>query len=160
MEYYGQNNRKYLRPGTIFCTNLEYDITTVLGSCVAICLWDPSTKVGGMNHYMLPFWNGEGLPSPKYGNIAIVKLIEKIYSLGASRGKVKAKIFGGSSNFQDSSVLKVSDRNITIACDLLNDAGIPIINSAVGGKYGRKIIFSTATGTVRLKKLITQRVKV
>ncbi|MBF0165687.1 MAG: chemotaxis protein CheD, partial [Magnetococcales bacterium] len=63
-------------PGALFAQNGAYVITTVLGSCIAVCLWDRMRKEGGMNHYKLPLWNGDGLPSPKYGNIAIAKLIE------------------------------------------------------------------------------------
>ena len=70
-------------------------MTTVLGSCVSICLWDAHARVGGINHYLLPLWNGEGLPTPKYGNIAIERLIDKVRGLGGGK-KLVAKVFGGS----------------------------------------------------------------
>lgn len=155
-----QNNRKYLRPGTLFCTKTAYEITTVLGSCISVCLWDPVSKIGGMNHYLLPLWNGEGLPSPKYGNIANTRLIERMLELGANKKRLKAKVFGGSSNFSQSTVFNVSERNIILARDMLQEAGIPIISSEVGGQHGRKIILSTATGTVRLKRLQNNMIRV
>ena len=57
-------------------------VTTILGSCVSVCFSDPVMKMGGINHYMLPYWNGQGLASPKFGNIAIEKLLEKMISMG------------------------------------------------------------------------------
>ncbi len=85
----------YLIQGMIFAAVEEYRVTTVLGSCVTICLWDPYLEIGGINHYMYPFWNGEGLATPRYGNIAIPKLIEKMLSLGCTKNSLRAKVFGG-----------------------------------------------------------------
>ena len=68
----------FLIEGTILVSVQECNVTTILGSCVAVCLWDPFLKVGGMNHYLLSLWNGKGLPTPRYGNIAIPKLIKKL----------------------------------------------------------------------------------
>ena len=88
-------NKHFLFPGTIFADPGEFQISTVLGSCVALCLWDSVAKIGGMNHYMLPFWNGEGLATPKYGNIAIEKLLSRMLRLGCRKENLVAKIFGG-----------------------------------------------------------------
>ena len=85
----------FLYPSAIFASPEPYVIKTILGSCVAVCFWDRVLKIGGMCHYMLPFWNGEGLASPKYGNIAIEKLLEKMYALGSNRFNIVAKVFGG-----------------------------------------------------------------
>jgi chemotaxis protein CheD len=60
------NNSHFLYPAALFASSQPYVINTILGSCVAVCLWDPVYKVGGMAHYMLPLWNGEGLASPKW----------------------------------------------------------------------------------------------
>src|SRR5690554_372550 len=90
-----QYTQHFLYPSTLFASREPYVVKTILGSCVAICLWDPVTKIGGINHYMLPTWNGNDLASPKYGNIAIDKLLERMIFLGAKRENLKAKIFGG-----------------------------------------------------------------
>lgn len=129
-------------------------VTTVLGSCISVCLWDPVTGTGGINHYMLPLWNGEGLPSPKYGNIAIRKLIDKMLLLGCRKENLKAKVFGGGAVMQTSGgLLNVGERNIMLAEDLLAEESIPIVSKDVGGDYGRKLIFCTASGTVLVKKI-------
>jgi chemotaxis protein CheD len=147
----------YLFPGNLFVRREPHIITTVLGSCVSVCLWDSVLRFGGMNHYMLPLWNGEGLASPKYGNIAIPKLIEKMMDLGSNKSNLKAKVFGGGEVLKVSQgVLNVGERNVSIARDLLNDAGLSVVGSDLGGITGRKIIFNTQTGSVLMKRLKRQ----
>ena len=75
----------YLPPGLLYAGAAPAAVTTVLGSCVAVCLFDPAARAGGLNHYLLPFWNGEGLASPKYANIALPKLLEKLLKIGCRR---------------------------------------------------------------------------
>ena len=107
-----------------------------------------------MNHHLLPFWNGQGLASPKYGNIAIEKLIKKLISYGSEKKNLKAKIFGGANLFvRQNEIFKIGERNIQIAKDVLHEHKLPIVNQNVGGIYGRKIIFQTNTGVVYHKIL-------
>ena len=140
----------FLYPAALFASEKPYQINTILGSCVAVCLWDPKLKVGGMCHYMLPLWNGQGLASPKYGNIAIEKLLEKMYSFGSKKVNIIAKIFGGGEVIETKIVhFRIGERNIELALDQLKELRIPIVSSSVGGKNGRKIIFHTETGEVK-----------
>ena len=144
----------FLHPGGLFVNRDESVIRTVLGSCISVCLWDQVLKYGGMNHYMLALWNGEGLPSPRYGNIAIPKLIEKMIELGSSTQNIQAKVFGGAAVIRGpGSVLNIGTRNIMLAKDMLEKEGIPIVSSDVDGNSGRKILFNTKTGRVLLKKI-------
>lgn len=140
----------FLYPAAIFASNEPYQVNTILGSCVAVCFWDASTKVGGMCHYMLPYWNGEGLASPKYGNIAIEKLLEKMYSLGSKKINIIAKVFGGGDVLETKNPqFHIGERNIKLANDMLEETKIRVVSSSVGGKLGRKIIFYTHTGEVK-----------
>jgi len=142
----------FLYPSTLYVSKEPCLINTVLGSCVAICLWDTVLKIGGMNHYMMPLWNGDGLASPKYGNIAIPKLIENMLSYGSSRYNLRAKIFGGGEILQSSNPqFMIGERNINIAYELIADENIPVISHSIGGKLGRKIQFNTSTGVVYQK---------
>lgn len=144
-----QVHKHFLFPGRLFAEPGECLITTVLGSCVAVCLWDRQQRIGGMNHYMLPLWNGDGLPTPKYGNISIEKLYARMLALGCRRDTLVAKVFGGASvNRTAQEVFMIGDRNITLAYQLLEEFAIPVIASDVGGGTGRKIIMNTATGVV------------
>ena len=145
----------FLYPSSFFASKEPYMVKTILGSCVAICLWDKRLKIGGINHYMLPSWNGNDLASPKYGNIALDKLIERLQSMGSRVEDLQAKIFGGGELLDSGkgNSIVVGERNIRIARLLLEDRKIPIVASSIGGKRGRKILFFTDTGEVRHKFL-------
>lgn len=155
MNFYSKNTNDssqiYLQPCQIFALKGEYTVTTVLGSCISVCIYDSILKIGGINHFMLPLWNGIELASPKYGNIAIDKLIEKLISLGSKTSQMEAKIFGGAN--QVSTVLNIGERNIQVTRQLLKEHNIPIIAENIGGAKGRKIIFHTTTGSVLMKFL-------
>ena len=142
----------YLFPGTIFVHKDQHLVTTVLGSCVAVCIWHPRKQIGGINHYLLPLWNGEGLPTPKYGNIAITRLIEKVRRL-AGDGELIAKVFGGASMWsRTEGALAVGERNVELAFSLLEEEKIKVISQDVWGEMGRKVIFDTKTGSVLLRR--------
>lgn len=143
--------KHYLYPAALFAERQPTMVDTVLGSCVAICLYDPIAKIGGINHYMLPLWNGEGLASPKYGNIAIDKLVERMLQLGCTKRNLVAKVFGGASQINSS--MQIGLRNIEIARELLAKHGIPIVAENVEGKVGRKLRYDTGTGQVMMKFL-------
>lgn len=145
----------FLFPSNVVASSKPSELHTLLGSCVAVCLYDPIAKCGGMNHYMVALWNGEGLESPKYGNIAINMLYQKVLECGAQRKNLVAKIFGGASQYQ-SSVLNIGERNVLIAETMLEKLGIPVVAKSVGGSRGRKIIFDTETGAVLMKYMIRQ----
>jgi chemotaxis protein CheD len=149
----GEENMKkhYLYPSALFAERTPYLVDTVLGSCVAVCLFDDHKKIGGINHFMLPLWNGEGLATPKYGNIAIEKLIERMIQLGCKKEHLKAKLFGGASQINSS--MEIGLRNVEIAKEILAQYRIPIIAENVFGKVGRKLRYDTGTGQVMMKFL-------
>jgi len=147
-----QNDLHFLYPSAIFASKTPYRVSTILGSCVAVCLFDPMLKFGGINHFMLPYWNGQGLASPKFGNIAIEKLIEKMLLMGSDKRNLKAKVFGGGEVIETSiKQFVIGERNIKIAFEMLEEFKIPVIAKSIGGKNGRKIEFNTATGEVKHK---------
>ena len=142
-------DKYYLYPATLFASDTAYEVTTVLGSCVAVCLWDNIKQIGGINHYMLPLWNGQGLATPKYGNIAIEKLLQRMLELGCKKPNITAKIFGGGEIIDTQiSSFNIGERNIQIAKEALAELDIPIVGLSVGGKLGRKIIYYTESGKV------------
>lgn len=145
--------RHYLYPGMLFVHRSPHLITTVLGSCVSVCLWNETSRVGGINHYLLPLWNGEGLPTPKYGNIAITKLIEKVMAHSGPNDKLIAKVFGGASMWEKAEgLLAIGLRNIELAQELLDRHNVPIVASDLGGSQGRKVIFNTSDGSVLMRR--------
>lgn len=147
------SKRHYLYPGALFVHREPHLVTTVLGSCVAVCIWNQTARFGGINHYLLPLWNGEGLPTPKYGNIAIAKLVEKVRALSGSDDKLIAKVFGGASMWEKSDgLLAIGQRNIEFAIESLENYKIRIASSDLGGFNGRKVIFNSGDGTVLMRR--------
>jgi len=155
-----EHKTHYLYPGGIFVDERPHVVTTVLGSCVSICLWDQLRRLGGINHYMLPLRNGEGLASPKYGNVATPRLIERMRLLGSRPQDLVAKVFGGASMWQNvTDQPGVGAKNIEQAFRLLDEQGIRVIGQDVGGETGRKIIFNTESGVVLLRRVGTNLTK-
>ncbi|MDN4166129.1 chemotaxis protein CheD [Cytophagales bacterium LB-30] len=145
-------DKHFLYPANIWVAQQPTIISTLLGTCVAVCLWDSRAKIGGMNHYLLPLWNGDGLASPKYGNIAIHKLVDEMQAQGASPKRMVAKIFGGKTSQKGGSVAySIGLRNIQIAKEMLEELQIPLLAESVGGEYGRTIKFDTESGKVYMK---------
>lgn len=141
----------YLYPSKFYVSRRQTLVDTVLGSCISVCLYDPILKHGGINHYMLPLWNGEGIPTPKYGNIANEKLLEAMLLSGSKKELLVAKVFGGAN--QTTGILNIGQRNYDIALSSLDKFKIKIVAQSVLGEYGRKIIFNTSDGSVMMKML-------
>lgn len=144
-------NRVYVTSGQLFCGDHNNIASTVLGSCVAVCLWDPQRKHGGMIHYLLPTWNGSG-PELNYGDTAITMLVEEMEAAGSSRSSLKAVLVGGAAVLGQPG-FTVGDRNAAVAEDMLQKLGIPVVGSCLGGREGRCVAFTVANGNVRLRKL-------
>jgi chemotaxis protein CheD len=143
---------KFIHVGEIYIGVKPTQINTVLGSCVAVCLYDSVECIGGMNHYLVPLWNENGLQSPKYGNISIPRLIESMLNVGCHKHNLVAKIFGGGNVIDvTQEEMMIGRKNILIAKELLNEQGIKIAAQDVGGTRGRRIMMQSDTGKILLK---------
>lgn len=144
--------KKFIHVGEIHIGARPTEISTVLGSCIAVCIYDPVEQIGGMNHYLLPLWNSNGLQSPKYGNISIPKLIESMENLGCERRNMQAKVFGGANVIEMKNIdMMIGRKNILIAEEILKEYKIPIVAKDVGGERGRRIAMQSDTGKIFLK---------
>lgn len=142
----------FIHVGQIHVDQAPGAISTVLGSCVAVCLYDSKLGIGGMNHYLLPFWNGNGLQTPKFGNISIPKMIDQMFAKGSSSKTLEAKIFGGASmNIGGSEAMMIGEKNVLVAREILKEYRIPIVAEDIGGQIGRKIQFNLERGKVLMK---------
>ncbi len=148
-----------LLPGEYYVTQGDEMITTVLGSCISVCIYDLGIGCGGMNHFMLPGdsagskrgWSLLDEESTRYGLYAMEGLINDILKCGASRTRLKAKAFGGGkiiSNMSD-----VGHRNIGFVKQYLLVEGIPIESEDLGLVYPRKVNFFPRTGKAMVKRL-------
>ncbi len=144
--------KKFIHVGEIFVAVEPTEIATVLGSCVAVCLYDKVRNIGAMNHYLVPLWNGNGLQTPKFGNISIPRMIENMENIGCNRRNIEAKIFGGA-NISDTQLehMMVGKKNIIIAKEILKDYGIPVVAEDSGGNKGRRILMKSDTGKVLMR---------
>lgn len=127
----------------------ETVITTILGSCISICLWDSEARVGGMNHLLLPGMRAKGDPLSTSGAVAMDHLVNQMMGLGAQRARLRAKLFGGSSMLQGRTDIGV--RNAEFGETYLKSEGIPCDVINVGGTKARKVRYFPATGVAQMK---------
>ncbi len=144
-------NRHYLYAGDVFATATPTEVSTVLGSCVSVCLWDPARGIGGINHYVSPLLNAKDPGSNKYAETSIHNLIKKMLSLGAKKEKLVCNVFGGG-RVADLH-LDVGAENIRAAEEVLRDKEIRVRNWEVGNDHGRKLLFNTCTGEIKLYRI-------
>ena len=139
----------YVHVGQLYVSARPSSVTTILGSCVSVCLWDGAVGVGGLNHFLLPEVVENGQASPRFGNVAIQELIAGITDLGGRLPRLRAKVFGGASLMESTqpSGRTLGQQNVDLAGRLLREAGIPIVAQDVGGARGRKLLFQTGDGT-------------
>jgi chemotaxis protein CheD len=148
-----------IHPGEFYAAAEPILISTVLGSCVAVALYDAKTRIGGLNHFMLPgsldsksFMMSE---TGKYGMFAMELLINELIKMGASKPRLRAKVFGGGHVLRNEVGRDggVPQSNIRFAFDYLETESIPVETSDVGGTVGRKIFLDPLTFKVMLKRI-------
>ena len=145
----------FVHTGEVAVASSSALMSTILGSCVSICVWDPATGAGGMNHFLLPDQVTNGMSTPRFGNVAVTALLAKLEQIGIQPGVLKAKVFGGASVLDNGVAPReaLGARNAELARVLLTLAGIPIVAEDVGGTRGRKLIFRTGDGAAWVRKL-------
>ncbi len=136
--------RVYLHAGRAYLAIDPTAIVCMLGSCVAVCLWDRKLKIGGAVHYLLP---GEpDVPSLNSGMQGINELILQMRDAGANPSNLLGKIFGGACILRELRGNRIGTRNITAARVCLSKNHIAIVAESVGGEQGRKVVFHSDTG--------------
>jgi chemotaxis protein CheD len=145
----------YLYPGDLTVSREPCTFNTIVGSCVAVFLWDERRRLGGMNHYLLPREPKPEAPSPRFGESAVRMLVEKLAALGSEPGDLVAKVFGGAHVFgtapRESNHL--GKQNVDLAFEELERLRIPVMASAVGGSRGRRLMANTTDGAAWVKEL-------
>ncbi|HEY1856093.1 chemotaxis protein CheD [Acidocella sp.] len=132
-------------------SNPDVVLTTLLGSCVAACLWDAEAGVGGMNHFLLPGGEPEAREtsgaSMRYGVYAMELLVNGLLRKGAQRSRLQAKLFGGACMMQG--LTDIGELNATFAERFLRAENIALVGGSLRGSHGRRIQFWPSSGRVR-----------
>ncbi len=144
-------------PGEYYYTHKPMLIVTVLGSCVAACIRDRVSGIGGMNHFMLPD-GGSDANSPtsasmRYGAYAMEVLINQLLKSGARRENLEAKVFGGGNVLRGFTAINVGERNAQFVREFLRAEKIRTVAEDLNDIHPRKVYFFPSNGKVLVKKL-------
>jgi len=144
-------------PGEYYASTSNMVLVTVLGSCISACIRDREKNIGGMNHFMLA--NGGNTDEPNsasahYGVYAMEVLINHLLKLGARRGKMEAKVFGGGRVMASLNSSQIGERNSDFVLSFLKTEGIPVLAKDLLDVYPRKVYFFPDSGRALVKKLV------
>ena len=150
-----------LFPGDFYVTREDEILDTVLGSCVAACIRNVRTGVGGMNHFMLPkargtrldSWSGPLGYATRYGAASMEQLINRILGTGGTRADLEVKIFGGAQVL--SGLSDIGTHNLNFVHEFLREEGLRISAEDVGDICPRQVRYQPRTGKVLMRRLGT-----
>jgi len=144
----------YLHPGEMCLCDKPSRVETVLGSCVAVTMWNPRLRIGCICHAILPLSQGHGSEPLKYVDSSIQSMLHLLARHSSRRPELEVKVFGGASIRRLApNHRSVGRQNVDVALALLRDEGFTLRTSDTGGTAGRKLIFYTATGEVFVKRI-------
>lgn len=142
----------FLDPGFIFVALRPTIISTVLGSSVAVCIYDRKRKIGGMSNFQLPYIDDRKKTTARYGNVATLALIRMMLDEHSKAKHLEAQILGGSHN-PEVSHKNIGRLNASTARKIMIKKRIRIISEDVGGEKGRKVVFNTHTNEIAVFKV-------
>lgn len=138
-------NRISLYIGEVAASHTPVLLDTLLGSCVAVCMFDPALRAGGMNHILLSNCRA-GDTSPRCGVHAMELLINELMKLGGDRRRFVAKAFGGANVLASTKIAPIGDSNARFVRSFLAAEKIPLIAERLGGMHAVHLYFHTDTG--------------
>lgn len=146
-----------IMPGEYYISSSGDYISTMLGSCISVCLFDPKVQISGMNHFLLPQYNGKDInlfSSTRYGISAMETLIMKMQLKGVDRDRLQAKVFGGGNVLSlATSPHRVGERNIRFIHEYMKTEGIRVLNEDTGGSFSRRVLLNSTDFSVTLNKI-------
>lgn len=155
----GGERRIYIAQGEhAVCGEEGAVISTLLGSCVAVCLWDPVGRLGGMNHFLLPDEGCSPTGMSGYGTHAMELVVNGLIRRGADRHRFRAKVFGGA--VMIAGLSDVGRCNARFALDYLHREAIPCVAHSLGGTRARRVEFWPTEGRARQKMLSDTAIRV
>jgi chemotaxis protein CheD len=147
-----------IHPGA-WAVETERPLSTLLGSCVAVCLFDPALRIGGLNHFMLPNMQrnrDDDVDSLLSGDFAMEALLNALLQRGAKKVRLQAKAFGGGTIIEAGETsLSIGMRNANFTREWLQREGIPLLSSDFLGPWSRKVLFVPNSGDAYCKRMVT-----
>lgn len=145
-------NIRTVKQGEFCVSNSANDVLLcVLGSCIATCFFDPVTRLGGMNHFLLPGHDPGARQEVKYGAHAMEQLVNALLRSGAARHTLQVQIFGGAKVIKSGG--NIGQNNAQFAQEFVTQEGFKLTNIDVGGTYGRRVSYVPATGLAKVEIL-------
>lgn len=154
---YGNRTRPttFISPGQIYVGGASTALSTVVGSCVAVCIRDTAGAAGGMAHFLLPYGSGASATRLRFGNQAIPELIDRVRKEAGADANLETKVVGGASvvsSFKGSRQ-RLGESNLEAAREYLSSAGFDIEVEVSGGNVGRKVIYEVHDGSLWVHEL-------
>lgn len=141
-----------LKPGFIYISSRPAIVSTVLGSCVSVCLYDSVRNTGGMSHFQKPKTTSPEKSTARYGNVSTLALINIMLKDGSKPENLEAQIIGGSYN-PEYCEKDIGKKNIKEARKVLKKKRVKIVSEDTGGLKGRKVVFNTLSNEVAVVKV-------
>ena len=137
----------YVEPGQLLVCAEPRRLRTILGSCVSVCLYDPSLRIGGMNHFMLAHSRTDGAASFRYGDVAMQGLLDRMLRLGSEPRQLCAHVYGGAKVLSAiSDLLHLGQLNVEFAFTWLEQQRIQVVSSGVLGTRARRLELDVESG--------------
>ncbi len=152
--------RVFLKPGDLYISDIPTMVSTILGSCIALTIFNKRLKTGGICHAMLPRSPyAKELSAFRYVDSSIFYMLSKFETLGIRKDEMELKLLGGADVIDriNDETASIGQKNIEIALEIIRNERLQIVVSDVGGKMGRKVHFYTHTGKVLLKRINSVR---
>ncbi len=145
---------RYLLPGEVVVCSEPTIISTVLGSCVSVCLYDQRRKLGGVNHFVLPRSGGDRAGTARFAPFAMQTLLDRVTRFGSRPADLVALLFGGACVLEASSPgpNHLGMQNVRAAEAFLSESRIPVIRQEAGGRRGRQLRFHTDSGDAFIRQ--------
>lgn len=142
-----------VQPGAFCISKEKVVLTTVLGSCISACIYDPELKIGGMNHFMLPTSNmkDDGGRSMRYGLFAMEQLINGLLRLGSRRESLQLKLTGGGDMMQG--ITSIGQQNIDFIKDYVAAEQLQVLAADFGGDQARKVAYFPQEGRMLVNRM-------
>lgn len=152
-------DKVYLKPGELYIGEKPTKVTTVLGSCVSVTLFNKRLRLGAICHGTLPHCSRIKTchdlckDAFKYVDCSMHYMLGRLRSYGCADNEIEIKLFGGADTLSSKRENTIGSMNVKMALDIIRQEHIRIIAADVGDSFGRKIIFLTHNGDVYLKRL-------